>query len=90
MSDNIAMANVLAKHTGNRHGPEYHWSDNQLLSYPAKFSDLDGQQQSLRTVLLWQLAGMVEGGTDGGAHVTFDVCNVFGNRDVGMDQLTAH
>jgi hypothetical protein len=79
------MANILNKHLSDRHGPEYRWSDNQLLSPQAKFPDLDVEQFTLRTVLLWKLAGMVEGGTSGGAYITFDVLRVFNDGNVGVD-----
>ena len=81
------MATVLNKHLSNRHGPEYRWSDNQLIPSQAKFPDLDGEQFALRTVLLWQLAGMVEGGTSGGAYITFNVLRVLNDGNMGVDKL---
>ena len=78
------MANIFNKHLSNRHGAEYHWSDNQLIPSQAKLPDLDGEQFALRTVLLWQLAGMVEGGTSGGAYITFDVLRFPYDGDVGV------
>lgn len=79
------MADLFPHHPCYRHGPEYHWSDNQLIPSQDQFSCLDSKQQSLRTVLLWKLAGMVAGGTDGGAHLTFDVLRFSRDSDVGVD-----
>lgn len=75
------MEGIRPADDNNGDSPQHPWGDPQFVSSPDRFHNLDPIKQSLRSVLLWSMAGMVGSGSDIGSKNVHNVSVLYGNSD---------